>query len=333
MIMLETAPLIESDGLVPDAAHAETALLATSDGALEAALRQLGASEATAAAEAPGELLFDLFVDARSGYRAEGAGRSAQDILATTSWRGWLIGGDSASPSSEQDGRGLKELWAAFEDVDGDGKEDEPIVVKGGREVDDDSGDDAGGDYGDGSYPGGTSGGGGWGGGEEVVAKETPCVEAAPSNVPLQQLNNDALKLSNEIATRNDEMWEYGAIFYLKDGVLQNTGVFGGGQPGDINWNLGFVLIANGAVIVAILHNHPDEPGVDDTIPSLDTMRNPGGHDWRVFDNFLSVSDRNSQGISTDPNLLMYIYTNEDSKTRVYDKTDRNTTQKSCSLQ
>jgi hypothetical protein len=172
MITLETAPLIESNGFIPNATGAEMALFAASEGTLESALRQLGASEAPAA-EPRGEMLFDLFVDARSGYRAEGAERSAHDILASTSWRGLLIQDDSDS-SPDAGARGMKDmpLRAAFDDVDGDGKEDEPIVVKGERPktMDDDSGGDTGGGYGDGGYPGGTPGGGG--GTESSITKK-----------------------------------------------------------------------------------------------------------------------------------------------------------------
>jgi hypothetical protein len=151
--------------------------------------------------------------------------------------------------------------------------------------------------------------------------------------VALQDLNNQALKASNDIHAGNDEMWEYGVIFYLKDGRLQNTGIFGGDSPGEINWSLGFARVPDGAIIVATLLNHPDDPNVVDSIPSMDTMQNPGGHDWLAYNSFLLGGDSNSRGITTDPNMLMYIFTNEDNKTRVYDKTDRNTTHPSCSLQ
>lgn len=245
----------------------------------------------------------------------------------------WLEQGDAghAAPAAKD----VLLRAALWDDVDGDGEEDAPITVTGRRNVSEDSGGDIGGNYAAGFYPGGTGGMGGSSSPDGPVeqAKDTPCVEAAPSNVPLQDLNNQVLRASNDIHARNDEMWEYGVIFYLKDGILQNTGVFGGGSPGDINWNLGFARVPDGAIIVATLHNHPDDPNVDDRIPSMDTMQNPGGHDWLAYNSFLLAGDNNSRGITTDANMLMYIFTNQDNKTRVYDKTDRNTTYPSCSLQ
>lgn len=62
-------------------------------------------------------------------------------------------------------------------------------------------------------------------------------------------------------------------------------------------------------------------------------MQHPGGRDWQAFDQFLAF---HSRGITTDPNMLMYIMADEAGdplKTYVYDKTDKNTTPHSCSLQ
>src|SRR4051812_27100136 len=132
MIMLETAPLIESDGLVPDAAQAEMALLATGDGALEVVLRQLGASEAPGAAEARGELLLDLFVDARCGYVADGAQRDTYDVLTTLNQQSLAIPTDNdatvvdgkdipmsagfAEPGTVGSGSGF-EAWMRYESI------------------------------------------------------------------------------------------------------------------------------------------------------------------------------------------------------------------------
>jgi hypothetical protein len=193
---------------------------------------------------------------------------------------------------------------------------------------------------GGGSGGGGDPGGNGGSGGGETApeALPTPCVEASPGGVALQSLNNMALAMTNKIASEHADYstYEFGVILYTLNGELASTPVFSSHSDSEINWNLGVDMLPNGAVIVGILHNHPDEPGIDDTIPSLNTMQHPGGHDWQAFDSFLTVSDRNSRGITTDPNMLMYIMAHESGdplKTYVYDKTDKNTTHHSCSLQ
>jgi hypothetical protein len=246
------------------------------------------------------------------------------------------VSGEFVFPVADSgDGGKIVAPMAQNDDVDGDGEPDEDILVTGDS-TENDFSPPTGGEGG----AGGVGSGGGnefspdnGGGGGEIVAEETPCVEAAPSSVSLQDLNNKALTESIAISNRNDETFEYGVILYLKDGVLHSTGVFGGQYTDRVDWNLGIPLVPDGAIIVATLHNHPNENNVNDTIPSMDTMRNPGGTDWLAYDSFLTIAQRNTRGITADPNMLMYIYTNEDMKTRVYDKTERNTTQTSCSLQ
>jgi hypothetical protein len=331
MIMLETAPLIEDSGFVPAVPSAQMALLAAGDGALEAALRRFGASDAPAAAEARGELLFDLFVDARSGYRAEGAGRSAEDILATTSWRGWLMGEDAGGVSPELDGRGMKDtaLRAAFEDVDGDGKEDEPIVVKGDRKVDDGSGGDTGGGYGDGSYPGGPTGPtpGDGGGGLEAPnqktedAKDTPCVDEVPANVDKEHLNDLAKFMGNVLAGKQDATGhEWGAFIYrTPDGQLYQSEPFTAGRFDSMDGAVATGIPGN-AIIVGYLHTHP----VDDLMDE----RNLSDDD-RDFIRNLIDSGR------ADPNMLAYVVT-KDEESRyfnyVYDRSKRNSDMPGCDL-
>jgi hypothetical protein len=284
MIMLETAPLIEGDGLVPAVPSAQMALLAAGDGALEAALRGFGAGAAPAAAEARGELLFDLFVDARSGYRAEGAGRSAEDILATTSWRGWLIGDDSDNGSLGLDGGSIKDpaLRAAFSDVDGDGKEDEPIVVKGDRKVDDGSGGDTGGGYGDGSYPGGPGGPQPGDGGSTLQPDPSPDLShtqtCSTADGAAKQIG-DAIKNAPAVPGRGDWTKVEYATFVVRSpdgrfGALESTIYTDNQVAGAIIPNVWGDDYAEG-----VIHNHPDAIGgaVTDLI-----NRYPAAGDWAV---------------------------------------------------
>jgi hypothetical protein len=159
--------------------------------------------------------------------------------------------------------------------------------------------------------------------------KDTPCVPTAnaPTAASLHDVNQQALEASNEISHLNNSTFEYGSIIYVLNGVIGHTDPFTQKSTDSIDWNAGVAMVPNGATIVGILHNHPDEPGIDDTIPSPTAQ---GGHDWEAYDSFLAL---NTRGIHADPNLLMYIYSNEDNKTHVYDKGDRQTTHSSCTLQ
>lgn len=218
-----------------------------------------------------------------------------------------------------------------WEDENGNGQwdEGETIYVDGEPlEVDDES--DWVGFWGGGSLDDGGGGVGNGPDGGELIAEETPCVEAAPSGVSLQDLNNKVLEEANEIVVKGDWNKEWGAIFYISNGQFHSTGLFTSGDTGEIDWSIGIAMIPDDAVIVATLHSHPDIDGINDGIPSYtDIMAGMDGKDWIAFDQFINL---NTRGITSDSNLLMYIVTNEDNKTRVYDNTDRNTQRKSCAL-
>ena len=87
MMTLDAAPLIEEIGFTPDLAIAGP----PAPGPLEAAIGQGRAAGVLAEALPQGEIFLDLWVGARPGYRPEAGERSAQDMLASTSWRGFLI--------------------------------------------------------------------------------------------------------------------------------------------------------------------------------------------------------------------------------------------------
>lgn len=154
-------------------------------------------------------------------------------------------------------------------------------------------------------------------------AKETPCVTAAPAGFSLAEINNVALALSETIAKGNDDEWEYGAIIYAVDGRIGFTSVVTQQNPDNVIYPLGEV--PDNAVILAVVHNHPDVHTINDTYPSEP--------DWENYDRLVNPPRPLPGGITADRNMLMYVYTNQDWKTRVYDKDDRSTTQPSCSLQ
>ena len=125
---------------------------------------------------------------------------------------------------------------------------------------------------------------------------------------------------------------EWGSILYVLNGELFSTPLITSGFTDQINWNHVTPYVPDGAVIVANLHFHPDENGINDAIPSYyNLMDGSEGQDWQAYSSFLEFRAR---GITTDPNMLMYIHTNDPNNlgTWVYDRTDRNTRTRSCAL-
>ena len=165
----------------------------------------------------------------------------------------------------------------------------------------------------------------------DPVANPTPCVETTlvTSGATTAAANNAALAASNAIAALNDEAYEYSSIVYFSNGSTGFTTPWTNNLDDEVNWVGGLARVPDGAVIIGIVHNHPDEGIMPSTYPSP--------NDWTSYGqlvNFNSDSDPTNlpRGITVDPNLLLYIYSNEDSKTHVYDSTDKNETATSCSL-
>jgi len=166
----------------------------------------------------------------------------------------------------------------------------------------------------------------GGGGGPEYIEppKDTTCVEVAPAEVDLLELNTAALAASKQIQKQaNWKDVEWGSIVYEINGHIAFTKPVTQNDPGKINWNQALVLVPDNARILALVHNHPDDQLVDDRIPSDD--------DWRVFENFQTLSVR---GIRSDANMLTYILSDEGRgvSTRVYDKYAKNSEAVQCSL-
>jgi hypothetical protein len=184
-------------------------------------------------------------------------------------------------------------------------------------------------------FSGGYSGAGIGGGGATAptgpVAHVTSCVETSfASGADLQSANNAALEASNAIAALNDENQEYSSIVWQMNGTIGWTAPYTNGSYGNVNLMGGLSQVPAGAVIIGIVHNHPDDATTPDTIPS--GSGSYGGQDWTAYDQIVALTNL-PNGISVDPNMLLYIYSNEDHKTHVYDKTDKSETTTSCSLQ
>ena len=170
----------------------------------------------------------------------------------------------------------------------------------------------------------------------DPVAKETPCVETtfATSGATTASANDSALAAANAIAALNDETFEYSSIVYYSNGNMGFTSPWTNNLTDEVNWVGGLGSVPSGAVIVGIVHNHPDDPVMNDTIPSGGGQ---DGQDWQSYSQLVNFnSDSNPQnlpnGITVDPNMLLYIYSNQDNQTHVYDNTDKNQTSTSCSL-
>lgn len=181
--------------------------------------------------------------------------------------------------------------------------------------------------------------GGGQGDITAAVANATPCVETsfAATNVDLATVNNAALAASNAIASLNDETYEYSSIIWELNGAVGWTLPYTDHDPDEVNWTGNLSQVPDGAVIVGIVHNHPDDPIMNDTIPSGSGQEN--GQDWDSYNTLVNWNDNHPsstdlpRGITVDHNMLLYIYSDQDHKTHVYDNTDKNQTSTSCSLQ
>lgn len=159
---------------------------------------------------------------------------------------------------------------------------------------------------------------------EMPAAKETPCVTASPDGYSLAEINNVALYLTGIIRAGNDDEWEYGAVIYAHNGVIRFTGVVTQENPDQIHYPID--QIPDEAAILAVIHNHPEVHTIDDRYPSP--------RDWNTFRQLTQTnSPLLSRGITADPNMLTYIYSNQDWKTRVYDKDDVDNAAPQCSLQ
>lgn len=115
--------------------------------------------------------------------------------------------------------------------------------------------------------------------------------------------------------------YEYGVLIYELNGVIGHTNIVTDYRPDEVG--VSTTSVPDGARIVAFMHNHPDVSFVDDRIPSI-------GHDgdWQRRNNF--ISSNLGRGITIDSNLLLVLYTNEDNRTRIYYKSDEETTRSSC---
>lgn len=169
------------------------------------------------------------------------------------------------------------------------------------------------------------------------VALPTPCTETTFSapGATTQEANQAALDASNAIAARNDETYEFSSLIYSLNGEVGWTAPFTNHDTQQVNWAGGIGGVPDGAIIIGVLHNHPDEPTITDTIPS-----GSGGLDGMDWDSYHELVDYNRdhtidlpRGITVDQNLILYIYSNEDHKTHTYDNTDESQTSPSCTLQ
>ncbi|NGM51797.1 hypothetical protein G5B46_19460 [Caulobacter sp. 602-2] len=199
----------------------------------------------------------------------------------------------------------------------------ETITVTGTRDGDGWDGWDG---WWDGGYDGGDGGydGGGGDGGDPPAEEYPPCVEASPEGVAPGAILDAARNAASQIAAGNDETYEYGALIYELNGVVGVGNIYTQNNTGQVQIGAGGV--PDGARIVGYIHNHPDVGGIDDRTPS-----DHAGGDWDQYNGLINSTSL-PRGITADPNMLLFIYTNEDGKVRAYDKTDEGTTTASCAV-
>lgn len=117
--------------------------------------------------------------------------------------------------------------------------------------------------------------------------------------------------------------YEYGILIYEINGVIGYGDIQTSNSAGHVD--ITAAGVPDGARIIAYMHNHPDQAGIDDRWPS-----NHSGGDWDQRDAL--VNSTLARGITVDPNLLLVLYTNQDDKTRIYDKSDKNKTVAACAI-
>lgn len=161
----------------------------------------------------------------------------------------------------------------------------------------------------------------------EPARDTSSCISSTPAGHDIAEINNVAKAIAADIASKNDDEWEYGAVIYSLNGTIGFTRTVTQQNPDHVDYPLWEV--PEGAVILALVHNHPDVQFVNDQIPSNDPRRLD---DWDTYEDIEAMNPAQNRGISADPNMLMYVYTNQSNKTHVYDKNDRRTGHESCPL-
>lgn len=99
----------------------------------------------------------------------------------------------------------------------------------------------------------------------------TACVETTfkTQGVSLTDVNRAALAASNVIAGLADHRYEYSSIVFVHDGKVGFTEPYTDRLPDRVNFLGGISGVPTGAVILGIVHNHPDQRDVDDRTPSI----------------------------------------------------------------
>jgi len=153
-------------------------------------------------------------------------------------------------------------------------------------------------------------------------ANDTPCVTASPAGYSLVEINNVAKSMASDIAKENDGAWEYGGAIFGSNGQIGFTGIVTQQNVDRVSYPIS--QIPDGAVILALVHNQPNQHGSDESWPS--------DVDWDLYGDLQDGTIALPRGITVDPNILMYVYTDEDFQTRVYDKNDKDNENEQCAL-
>ena len=315
-------------------------------GTLQAALRQAG--EAGRHAELPAQraddvldqraaradaLVLDLWVE-RLGDHLRAFNGAEQARLAESGWlfepadgAGWKFEAGAAALAA----KAPTPPDTIFDDVDGDGNEDEPIPVRGQRppRIDDDSswGIPSGEPDSGPSGTGGGPSGGGPSNQQKEDADDTPCVDEVPAGADLDEINDLAKFMGTKLAGLQDATgWEWGAFIYRLNGQLYQSDPFTARHHDDL---IGAsVNLPNGAHIVGYIHTHPIDADSDQRLlSSIDRQ-------------FISTLVGMTDNITADSKLLAYVTTkdkdqgtySDEYSAYVYDKSNRDADSSGCDL-
>jgi hypothetical protein len=135
----------------------------------------------------------------------------------------------------------------------------------------------------------------------------SPPPALTPQGVDLNALRNMVETASNDIG-KMDSSVEH-AVFFIRmpDGHVERSAVIHGD-----NYGFEASLSLNGGQIVAWIHSHPAEWGIDETIPSFPRSVSPDNTPDTTFAASIVASH------AADPGALMYIRDNASGKTYEY---------------
>jgi len=159
---------------------------------------------------------------------------------------------------------------------------------------------------------------------KEENTKDTPCVNRKPITAPLAKINRHAKAAGTALDEFRGTVEHATLIYEHEDGSIGKVPLFTSNQRNFVEINLDSV--PPNANVVALVHNHVETPGTDQTYPSA--------ADRQAMDRLYARANSGGMqgGISIDPHMLLYIYDEASRKTFAYDRDTMQLDAASCDL-